>query len=1820
MKVRNHLKALLRKNFILWKRNWICSIFEIFLPAIIGCFFFVIRNQIKITDIDTKSYIDERVTLVPDFQILGKNQQTGKDILPIMKDCIHGKTSHYPSYANGHVALIGDHEILDKLETIFTKNYQYPVKRYQDVEQVNKHVKDPNYNYDLCLGIQMNKALNNVYDYTLFFNNTGKYFFEMPKTLTAAKFDYMFDKREDHLYKYINTGFMTLQNWIDNMIFQIESGDQNSSITVELSSMKIIKHGQDDLAEKMQGRFATYIVLPMIIVYLRMTYGLLIEKEKRIREGMKVMGMSDTSFYLAWIIHYLIIYALCSLFAVIILKTAIFKESDFSVLFVWHFLFGITLIFQSLFITTFFTRAKIGNIIGMVFFLLQYMVIFVIRQQDDVTKSMKNGVSILSHTGTTLACDVYLLIESQQKGITWSNLDFQIENYSVLTNFYMNIINIIIFFVLSIYLDQVFPNEFGKKQHPLFFIRWIWKRQKSQSSIKPEVLSNDTENLIDLKENFEEEVAMNLKEQERDNQVLKVNDLYKVYPSGKSAVNGVTMTMYKDQIFALLGHNGAGKTTTISMLTGMYEFTSGSAVVFGKDVQNEMREIRTFMGVCPQHDILFDDLSVKEHLELFASFKGMTDKKLIAEEVEKYIADVDLAEKRNELSKNLSGGQKRRLSVAIAFIGGSKLIYLDEPTSGMDTSARRHIWDMLKRYKSERIICLTTHFMDEADYLGDRIAIMAEGQIVCMGRPLFLKNKFGAGYHLTIVKKNPTDPSVPIIQFVKSVIPSSKLVSDVSAEVSFQLNNESLPQFAKLFNDLDQQLDKLSVQSYGISITTLEEVFLRVAHLKDEIKEKKRKQLQEQAKQKENNINNKANLDNKKNQNLEMSLREGENNNNINNPEKNYKLPSVDEIECENKQAGLLGVDNFDLNNVRITKKRELFFIHLKALIIKRLIYFKRDIRSLLCEIVLPCIVVIFGLSLALVSFLKDQPGVLLNSSLYENNLPTIVSSSSLSFSQQIDQILDHFPLNNKKQNFEFEKKYDISDINQWDEYNFSKRGVDRIGSYYVKSITPDMLKYQYITELNTIARDSSGVYVNAMNQAIINSYLQYKSKVNNQPTARKIQINATFQPWPLTEKIKSLEGTADGLVSSFIFSIGFSFIPASIITFCVKERTENIKHQQLVSGVGIVSYWASNIIMDMVKHIFPAAFCILMVKVYDIDTFMDGNTFSAIVLLMFLYGWSVIPFTFVTSFLFGDYGNAQVSAFFINFLCGGILPTIVAILRIIESTENSGIALGWIFRIIPSFSFGYGILNIGNRELYNITKMNKEIPSAYELDIAGGDIILMFVEGIVYLAILFLIEWAQHIGSISRYFSNENSVQYIPKEQDSDVQKEIDLVALSKPQDYSVRVQNLRKVFIPAKNRIKVAVDQISFGIKNGECFTLLGVNGAGKTTTFKILSGEIHPTSGSCHINGYDVATQIEQARRNIGYCPQFDALLENLTAYEHLELYAAIKGIPYDLRKPLIKQKIQEMDLIDFENKLAGTYSGGNKRKLSVAIAMLGNPPVVFLDEPSTGMDPAARRFMWSVISRISTQRQNSSVILTTHSMEEAEALSTRIAIQVEGQLKCIGTVQQIKNKFGEGYEVECKLKLPSNDQLVQTLKTDFNFDGKEIQNIHVFPNNLQENLAKLNAMEYYDLITKNEQFAQIYSRIKSSIGVSLLNLYQFILLENLGSNLQKFIKQNLGEYSIIEHFDDFYRFRIESKISIGKMFENFENNKQNLSILNYSVKQASIEQIFNLFAQNKIKVNQKVHNLPGKNNLPNEEDPQQQNSNSSGQKSINIDILK
>lgn len=226
------------------------------------------------------------------------------------------------------------------------------------------------------------------------------------------------------------------------------------------------------------------------------------------------------------------------------------------------------------------------------------------------------------------------------------------------------------------------------------------------------------------------------------------------------------------------------------------------------------------------------------------------------------------------------------------------------------------------------------------------------------------------------------------------------------------------------------------------------------------------------------------------------------------------------------------------------------------------------------------------------------------------------------------------------------------------------------------------------------------------------------------------------------------------------------------------------------------------------------------------------------------------------------------------------------------------------------------------------------------------------------------------------------------------------------------------------------------------------------------------------------------------------------------EQLELYYDMKGLPMNIRERLIDDKINELNLKKYEKILSGTLSGGNKRKLSVACAMIGDPSILFLDEPSTGMDPQARRFMWRVISSIATEKKQSTIILTTHSMEEAEALSTRLGIMVQGNFKCIGTPQHIKSKFGEGYELEVKIHAPSRDIILSNLKKVNLSEGKRVCYVDdwITDKNLEGMLKVLcPQQEIANEISAKGSGSYFIVKLKQQGKISIVSLAEFIMLE-------------------------------------------------------------------------------------------------------------------
>ena len=261
---------------------------------------------------------------------------------------------------------------------------------------------------------------------------------------------------------------------------------------------------------------------------------------------------------------------------------------------------------------------------------------------------------------------------------------------------------------------------------------------------------------------------------------------------------------------------------------------------------------------------------------------------------------------------------------------------------------------------------------------------------------------------------------------------------------------------------------------------------------------------------------------------------------------------------------------------------------------------------------------------------------------------------------------------------------------------------------------------------------------------------------------------------------------------------------------------------------------------------------------------------------------------------------------------------------------------------------------------------------------------------------------------------------------EDSDVELEREL-ALSYDSNSNNKpallVQNLRKVYKSSNNAEKIAVRDLCLALPVGEAFGLLGINGAGKSTTMNLLTGDIAATSGQAFLNGFNIYTDKENARQDIGFCPQWDPLLFELSARETLNFYCHLRGILSSQVDELVIALLERLDLTRFADFNCGSYSGGNRRKLSLGIALIGNPNVVFLDEPSSGMDPKARRFMWRLVQDLAKEH---CVVLTTHSMAECEATCAKVGIMVSGQLTCIGSPQHLKYKYGEGYTLEVTTK--------------------------------------------------------------------------------------------------------------------------------------------------------------------------------------------------
>ncbi|CAG9816334.1 unnamed protein product [Phaedon cochleariae] len=1356
---------------------------------------------------------------------------------------------------------------------------------------------------------------------------------------------------------------------------------------------------EDALLTPLKTMIGIIFMLSFVYTCINTVKTITTEKEKQLKEAMKIMGLPSWLHWTAWFVKCFIFLAISAILMVVLLKVKWYQNTDFTVftkadpilLFIFLIFYTTATITFCFAISVFFSKANTAaTIAGLAWFMSYAPYLFMQDKYDSLTLGTKLLASLGSNTAMAFGFQIMLMYEGTGEGIQFNNLFTPNTPDDTLTLgliLVMLLVDSLIYLLIALYVEKVLPGEYGVA------LPWYFPVTKSFWCGHPQYIGVDNDHFapptVTSDGGIFEEEPRNLQAG------VRISRLRKEF-GNKVAVRDLSLNMFEDQITVLLGHNGAGKTTTMSMLTGMITPSSGTARINGFDIRTNIDGVRNSLGLCPQHNIIFDELTVSEHIYFFSKLKGLSNDQIKAE-IDKFLDLLELTDKRNAKSSTLSGGMKRKLCVGMALCGNSKVVMLDEPTAGMDPSARRALWNLLQSQKEGRTMLLSTHFMDEADLLGDRIAIMAGGELQCCGSSFFLKKKFGAGYGLIMDKSKECDAG-RVTQLLRQFIPDIEIYSNIGSELTYLLTENQSSKFEPMLQQLEKDSERLGVRSYGISLTSLEEVFMKVGadHGQEEMYN-------------------------------DVPMENG----------------FMNEKYTSGKGLGDGGTMDVSMSP-NYTGGMELIANQFFALLLKKTVSTLRSWILLIVQVGMPTLFLIITI-------------VVMRNNNRTGNLPAM-------------------PLDLSK----FAQPATLVDVNESNDFGNLSDYYDQVireqgnSVDLIKNITDEMLKLTNDVP-NTVRRR---YIIGASFEKSQLGLPQVTAWFNNDPyhspaIALSMALNAVYKkytectdcsirfandPLPYTTDTQ-LKQILSGQTMGFqlAFNIGFSmaFVSSFYVLFVVKENISKSKHLQFVSGVKVYLFWLTSLLCDLITYLLTIVVLLITLVCFQEEGYSTPEEIARMFFILLYFGWAFIPMLYLTGYFFDVPSTGYTRMTLLSIVTGNAAFLVVQVLSTPGlDLEHIGKGLHWLFLLFPHYSLATGINEAGKTFMYNklcttvfqgCASMNLSIPDCLKTQNAqirdicsdldqnyfswaapgiGRNILYSALVGLAFLLLLLIIEY--EVFASLMYFIEQKLFARGPvdvQEEDSDVAREKEKIRNATEtdisRDYTLAVRDLTKYY-----KKFLAVNGLCLGVKKYECFGLLGVNGAGKTTTFKMMSGDVKISHGDGWVNGDSIKRQLKSVQKVIGYCPQFDALLDDMTAKETIQMFALLRGIRYENTKKVAEYLSKEFDFHRHLNKQVKELSGGNKRKLSTAISLIGDPPVLFLDEPTTGMDPATKRYLWNALCKI---RDNGKcIILTSHSMEECEALCTRIAIMVNGNFKCLGSTQHLKNKFAEGYTLTIKIK--------------------------------------------------------------------------------------------------------------------------------------------------------------------------------------------------
>ncbi|XP_013927815.1 PREDICTED: ATP-binding cassette sub-family A member 9-like isoform X2 [Thamnophis sirtalis] len=1111
------------------------------------------------------------------------------------------------------------------------------------------------------------------------------------------------------------------------------------------------------------------------------------------------------------------------------------------------------------------------------------------------------------------------------------------------------------------------PDKYGLPYPPLFFLKKnYWFKSRKPYTNEQSHGNIFRENIEPVPPEFDGKEA------------IRLNNIKKTYKVGKTnteALRGLSLDIYEGQITAILGHSGAGKTTLLNILGGLSKSTDGSATILEYNIaeRKEMEQIRQFSAVCPQFNIQFEYLTVKENLKTFAKIKGIPSSD-IENEVEKIQTLLDISAIQNTQAKNLSGGQKRKLTLAITFLGQPQVLLLDEPTAGLDPYSRHQVWTLLNEQKAGRVILLTTQFMDEADILSDRKAIISHGSLNCVGSSLFLKKKWGIGYHLRMHINEICD-SERTTSLVKHYIPSVKLSGQRENELRYILPSEHVNKFPGLFSEIDQQTD-LGIVDYGVTMTTLEDVFLKLEG-------------------------------NEKNYDDYGVHHEGEG-----------EEPGKDEMEQDLlflSEMGKVTVKGLKLWRQQVCAIARMHFLNLKR-------EWKIWGALLLISgiILLPYIIqtVSFGVSLTM-HYAELHPGLY-----FQPGKWNFKESSGLLILNNTGEKIDNFVQAIKNQNI-------LMDVISGN--NIS----DQLVHNGAIQVDIEEKKYRFTLMCHTEITNCFPVLVNIISNAFLHM-------LNSTARLRiwSQMFLGEFQQESFAFYFLELQ-----MFETFIFLSAF---PPQFAMMSMQDYKIKAHSQLRISGLLPSVYWCGQALIDIPLHFALLVVALLPWLLKLIVISAKNWSILHLVLVIFLLGYSTsfVLLLYVIAFIFR---KKMHTASFWSFIL--ILVSVISFAMFVTAIPPLMYLLDVFIPIFPVISF--------------LIYFSTTLKDVYAFDDAGYHILHMdefwisffmpYIHSIIFLFLLryLVLKYDRPVmrrDPVFRISPQRKRTYQNPEELSEETDRDIldertraqsALDSANEEEKPVIIVHNLCKEYRYGKacstpccnkqQKRKLATKNVSFCVKKGEILGLLGPNGAGKSTTISMIMGDMDPTAGQVHIKGADGAATEENAA--LGYCPQENPLWSNLTMKEHLEIFAAVKGIKKDDATIAINRIARVLVLEEHLKKTTKTLSAGLSRKLCFALSMLSNPTVWLLDEPTTGLDPKGKHQVWRAIHTM-LQNKDKGAILTTHHMEEAEAMCDRVAIMVSGQLRCLGSIQYLKSKFGKNYLLQIKVKGVEQGDLVNT----------------------------------------------------------------------------------------------------------------------------------------------------------------------------------------